>query len=404
MGTLFSSHYSTSFSPEECPEKIRKKKRNLVIGIPKENQHIEKRLALTPEAVARLVKSGYHVIVESGAGLGINYGDIYYADAGAEISTNIQDIFQANIVLKISQPTLEEITLSKSQTTIFSMLQLTSHYKSTMEAMLEKKINAAAYELFTDNRGRHPFINSISEIDGICAIMVASELLSNNYGGKGILLGGIPGVSPLEIVILGADVAGTAAARAAKGLGATVKIFDDDINNLRDLQNNIGQSLFTSNFHENVLRNALISADVVIGTMSFYTVNHRFCVSEELIKTMKKGAVLIDLSIGQGRGCFETSELDKEMKKSIYEKFGVLHYCTSNISSRVARTTSMAISNLLVPLLLNVENYQYFSQIIKSEPGFRSGFYLYKGHVVNQYISQFFNYPLKNIDLYLGSF
>lgn len=270
--------------------------------------------------------------------------------------------------------------------------------------MLQKKVNAIGYELITDSQGKFPFVNSISEIDGICGITLASELLSNSYGGKGILLGGIPGISPVEIIILGAGVAGTVAARAAMSLGATVKVFDHDINRLRKIQRCIGPHLFTSTYHENVLRNAFKTADVAIGTQHHFNEYNRFRISEELVRSMKKGAVILDLSIGQGGGSFETSEFDNEKKSVVYEQFGVLHYCIFNISSRVARTASMAISNCLLPLLLQVENYKYFNNILKTDAGFKSGIYLYKGHVVNRYIGNFFNLPTKNIELYLGGF
>ncbi len=403
MKKTFTHIHSESYFPEECLAAVAYSRRSLTIGVPKENQEIEKRLALTPEAVAQLVEAGHRVIIETEAGLGINYADIHYSEAGAEIVDTPAEVFLSDVVLKVSQPSIEEIGLMKSGATIFSMLQLNADSFRTIEAMMEKKVNAIGYELITDNEDTHPVVNSISEIEGNCAVIAAAELLSNRYGGKGILLGGIPGISPTEIVILGAGVSGTVVARLAAAFGATVKVFDHDINHLRKIQQQIGYNLFTSTFHENVFKNALKTADVVIGTIRYVNGSERFHVPEELVKIMKKGAVIIDLSVGHG-GCFETSDYEKEKKPKVYEKFGILHYCVPNLSSRVARTASMAMSNIMVPILLNMGSYSHFNNVIKSEIAFRSGLYIYKGRIVNHYVSSFFNLPLTGFELYFEGF
>ena len=350
-----------------------------------------------------LTDRGHHVLVESGAGLGINYSDNHYSEAGAEIVTTPAEVFQADIILKILPPLPQEILLMKPRSTVFSMVQLNLFSQEAFELMMAKRITAIAYELMSDDQRRCPVLNVISEIEGTASITIASELLSNTQGGKGILLGGIPGVSPTEIVIVGAGNAGTVAARAALALGASVKVFDDDINKLRTIQQVLGQGLFTSNFHPNVLHNAFRTADVVIGAMRYINTRYRYVIAEELVRTMKRGSLVIDLRISQG-GCFETTCCLANSDPSVFEQYGVLHYCIPNISNRVARTTSMAFSNIFVPIFLSLGDAGTVQNMIKTDDGFRSGVYMYCGKPVNSYVSNHFNLSSNNLDLYLSAF
>lgn len=262
---------STSFIVRELMLKAEKQKVSLSIGIPKENQTEEKRVSLTPETVSLLVSAGYRILFEAGAGLSINYSDSYYAESGAEIVETATEVFQADLILKILPPTLGEVQMMRARTTVFSFLYLHKLSRPLLDLMSEKKINALAYELIYDETGVSPFVTSISEIEGTSSITLAAELLSNAHGGKGILLGGIPGISPTEVVIVGAGVAGTMAARAALALGAVVKVFDDDILKLRNIRHELGNSLFTSTLQPNVLRNVFRSADVVSVSCSIST-------------------------------------------------------------------------------------------------------------------------------------
>ena len=402
----FSYTEETSFITKEIMKEITKSKNQLTIGIPKENYEEEKRLALTPEAVDMIVKAGQRVILETEAGLGINYSDAHYLDSGATIVKDKNDVFQSDVVFKISPPTTEEINRMKQRTTICSMLQLPDFSKETILAMTGKKINGIGYELISDNNGKcYPIRTAISEIEGAAAISVASELLSNICGGKGILMGGVPGVSPTEVIIIGAGAAGTIATRAALALGASVKIFDNDVNKLRNIQSVLGKSLFTSVFQPNVLLNAFRTADVVIGAMRYIDTGSsiRYVVTEDIIKTMKKGALIIDLRINQG-GCFETSCFLPQDHPSIFEKYGVLHYCVPNLSSRVARTASMALSNIFTPFITQMGEPGGFAGMTKSDYGFRSGFYMYGGKLVNAYVARYFNLPSNDIGLFLSAY
>lgn len=391
------------YIPQELLKEIGKIANRLVIGIPRERKDDERRLALTPEAVDMLTDCGHRVLVETGAGLGINYSDNHFSEAGAEIVATPAEVYQADIILKILPPLAAEVALMRPRTLLFSMIQLNLFASETFELMMAKRINAVAYELLADNLQRCPVLNVISEIEGTASITIASELLSNTQGGKGILLGGIPGVSPTEVVIIGAGNAGTVAARAALALGASVKVFDDDINKLRTIQQVLGQGLFTSNFHPNVLHNAFRSADVVIGAMRYINVQRRYVIAEELVRTMKRGALVIDLCMSQG-GCFETTCCLGGADPNVFEQYGVLHYCKPNISNRVARTTSMAFSNIFVGMLLSLGDAGSFPGLIKTDNGFRSGVYMYSGKPVNSYVANHFHLSANSLDLYLSAF
>ncbi len=389
--------------PKELQKELVYSRRSIKIGIPKEDLATEKRLAFTPEAVDMIVDAGHQVYLEEGAGLGVNYSDAEYAESGANIVDDKKKIFSCDLIFKIAPPTIAEVELMKDKSTVLSMLQVPDITIHTIKAMMAKRINAIGYELMSPDGRTFPVRNSISEIEGATSISVASDLLSNERGGKGVLMGGIPGVSPTEVIIIGAGVAGMVAARAALTLGAVVKIFDNDICKLRRLQNDLGAPVFTSVFQPNVLVNAFKSADVVIGAMRYINDPVRYVISEDLIKTMKKGALLIDLRINQG-GCFETTCFLTPEHPKIFEKHHVLHYCMPNISSRVARTTSMALSNIFIPLITRIGERGGVSQIASADMDFISGFYIYAGKLVNNYVAKHFNLPSNDIGLFLSVF
>ncbi|MDR2087097.1 MAG: alanine dehydrogenase [Dysgonamonadaceae bacterium] len=392
----------TTATPKELPKEINNRRHSLLIGVPRENVKIEKRLAFTPEAVDMIVDAGHRILFEEGAGAGINYSDAVYSESGAEITTR-ERVFDCDLIFKIAPPTLEEIARMKKKATVCSMLQLPDMSIKIIHAMAEKSINAAGYELMSPDGSTFPVRNSISEIEGAASVSVASEMLSNEKGGKGVLMGGIPGVSPVEVAIIGAGVAGAAAACAALALGATVKVFDNDIRKLRRLQNDLGHPVFTSVFQPNVLVNTFKSVDVVIGCMRYIGDPVRYVISKDVIKIMKKGSLIIDLRVNQG-GCFETTCFLPAGHPQIFEKYDVLHYCVPNLSSRVARTTSMALSNIFTPVILRAGEADGIAGITQRDPVFRSGLYMYAGKPVNTYVAKYFNLPANDIGLYLSAF
>jgi len=392
-----------AYIPQALLEELKRINNHLLIGIPKERYNGERRLALTPEAVGVLTDSGHRVLVEAGAGLGINYADNHFSEVGAEVVSTAAEVYQADYILKILPPLPAEVALMKPKSTLFSMVQLNLFLPESFEGMMQKRVNAFAYELITDENKRAPILSVMSEIEGNTSIMIASEMLSNTKGGKGILLGGMPGIPPTEVVIIGAGNAGTVAARAALGLGAMVKVFDNDINKLRTIQHILGQNIFTSNFHPNVLHNAFSSADVVIGAMRYVNTRRRYVISETLIQQMKKNSIVIDLRMNQG-GCFETTCGLSPSAPKVFEQYGIIHYCKPNLSNNVARTTSMAFSNILTPLISLLGDMGTIQTAIQADLCFRSGIYMYNGKPVNNYVSNHFNLLSNDLNIYISSF
>jgi alanine dehydrogenase len=374
----------------------------LSIGLPRENALVETRLALTPEGVAIVTEEGHSVYVQRGAGEPMSYSDLQYSEAGAYLVDDAAEVFGADIVLKIAPPTLAELNLMHDRSTLFSMLQLSNLSAECIRLMMKKKMNAIAYELIQDEQKAFPVVNSIAEIEGNTAIAVAAELMSNERGGKGLLLGGVAGITPTEVLILGAGITGSVAARTAMALGAQVKVFDHDISKLRKIQHYLGQQVFTSVIHPTVLIRSLATADAVIGNLRYINGSERFMVSEELVKKMKPGAIIIDMSVDQG-GCFETSEC-RTLQHPVFEKHGVIHYCVPNISARVARTSSMALSNIFAPMLLKIASSGSPNSAITESVGFRHGAFIYSGVLVNRLIGNYYNIPSNDIGLLIAGY
>jgi len=388
--------------PQEALQEIFNLTPKKRIGIPKEAQP-ETRLALTPEAVSFLTGMGFCITVEKDAGLGISYSDYRYAEAGARIVPTHEEVMKNDIILKMLPPTLAEVKMIRPRSLLFSLVQFKDFSKVAYEAMIRKNIDAIGYELMMDDEGVYPLMNAISEIEGTTSIAIASYLLSNAEHGKGVLLGSIPGIAPTEVLIIGAGVAGTNAARIALGMGALVKVFDNDINRLRTIQQVLGQNVYTSNFHPQVLSKAFRSADVVIGALRIINVSNHYIISEELVQEMKKGALIIDLRVNQG-ACFETTEAAFSSKHEIYEHCGVLHYCVPSISRMVARTASMAFSNVLVESVLSLSNTCSVQAALGCNSRLRNGMYLFKGTPVNDYVSSRFDTISTDIGLFLSAF
>lgn len=388
--------------PREEMLEVGKKPTNLSIGMPMEDQHQESRVSLTPEAVEILVNNGHEVRIENNAGKASNYTNSDYSEKGASIVTKKEDVFSSDIILKIAPPNLHEIKMLTAQQILFSSLHLQSQNKEFMQELISRKITAIAFEKIKDENNSYPVTSSMSAIAGNTAVLIAAEYLSNLRGGKGVMLGGITGITPTEVVILGAGTAAEYAVRAAMGLGAFVKVFDQSVPRLRRLQNNVGVRLHTSVFHPRVIKNALKSADVLIGAIHMIEKGPRYYVTEDMVKVMKKGSVIVDLSIDQG-GCVETSEC-RNQHDPTFIKHGVVHYCVPNIPSSVARTASIAISNVLLPLLLEMAEAGGLNKKLKEDKGLRHGVYVYNGILTNEFIGKLFDLPSKDIDLFMAAF
>jgi alanine dehydrogenase len=388
--------------PQEEMLAVGKKYKKLTIGLPRDKQLIEQRVSLTPEAVEVLVDSGHEVLIESKAGEGARYNDTDYSECGAFILDNKKQVFNADIILKVSSLEIKEIELLKGNQVILSSVHLAKQSEEYIRGLMDKKATAFAIEQIRDEHDCYPVIQSMSAISGISAINIAAELLSNQNGGKGVLLGGISGITPTEVIIIGADTVAEFAARAALGLGALVKVFDNSPQKLEELQRYLGQRLHTSIFHPKVLKRALKSADVVIGALNLWDTGPRYFVTEDMVKEMKKGSVIIDLSIDQG-GCIETSEY-RTLQEAVYTKHNVIHFTVPNMPSRVARTASIALSNILSPILVTVGSSGGFKPFLKANLGVRNSVYLYNGILTNEFLGHRFGIPSKNIDLLMAAF
>jgi alanine dehydrogenase len=379
-----------------------KKYKKLTIGIPRENQSIEQRVSLTPEAVEVLIDNGHEVLLESKAGEGARYTDNNYSECGAFIIDNKKQVLNADVVLKVSPLEIKEIELLKGNQVILSSVHISRQSEDYIRGLMDKKSTAISIEQIRDEHDYYPVIQSMSAISGISAINIAAELLSNQNDGKGVLLGGISGITPTEVVIIGADTVAEFAARAALGLGALVRVFDNSPQKLGELQRCLGQRLLTSIFHPKVLRRALKSADVVIGALNLWDTGPRYFVTEDMVREMKRGSVVIDLSIGQG-GCIETSEY-RTLQNAVYMKHNVIHYSVPNLPSRVARTASIALSNILSPILVTIGSSGGFKPFLKANLGVRNSVYIYNGILTNEYLGSRFDIPSKNIDLLMAAF
>ena len=385
--------------PQEEKLEIARHKSELFIGIPKETSYQERRICLTPDAVHSLTAHGHRILIESGAGESSSYSDKEYSDAGAEITSDTNKVLSCPMLLKVEPLTMAEIELVNPNTIVISAIQLKTRKKEYFEKLSKKKITALAFEYIKDEDGSYPAVKSLSEIAGTASILVAAELMINNQFGKGLLFGNITGVPPTDVVIIGAGTVGEFATRAALGLGASVKVFDNSLSRLRRLQNNIGTRIYTSVLNPKVLAKSIKRADVVIGALRSPLGRTPCVVTEEMIQSMKSGSVAVDVSIDQG-GCFETSRVTNHNEPTFVEH-GVIHYCVPNIASRVARTASFALSNIFSPILVEMGDRGGCKDLIKSDEGFRGGVYIYNGTLTNEVLGKVFDLKYKNIELLL---
>ena len=388
-----------SLLPKEEMLEIARKKGSLYIGIPKEIAFQERRVSLVPEAVSLMVSNGHRVRIETKSGEMSSFSDHDYSEAGAEICYTAKEIYECDIIFKVAPPTEEEVDMMKGNQTLISALQISIQPKEILQKLMQKKITAIAWDYIRDEDDVFPVVRTMGEIAGTTSMLIAGELLSSYNSGKGIMLGGIAGVQPTEVVVIGAGTVGEYACRAALGLGASVKVFDSSISKLRRIQNDLGTRIYTSVLQPKVLAKSLMRADVVIGALRASLGKTPCVVTEEMVENMQKGSVLVDVSIDQG-GCFETSRVTNH-KNPTFIKHGVIHYCVPNIASRVSRTASFALSNIFSPILLDMGNHGGCSSLIVNDIGFRGGVYIYKGILTSEVLGKVFDLKYKDIELLL---
>ncbi len=380
---------------------VQRKSNVLFIGIPKETTLQERRVALVPSAVATLVNHGHRVVIETEAGLRANYSDHRYSEAGADIAYSKEQVYKSDIIIKIAPPTIDEIDYLRPNQILFSPLHLPIITRDYIEKLRSKRVIAMAMEYIKDENNAFPVVRIMSELAGMSIMLTAAELMTNSNGGKGVLLGGVSGVPCAKVVILGAGVVAEFATRVAIGLGAEVRIFDDNISKLMRLQSQVGRQLNTSSLNPMQMEKELLTADVAIGAMHSPSGRTPIIVSEEIVSKMKRGAVIIDVSIDQG-GCFATSEVTNHDRPT-FTKHDVIHYCVPNIPSKVARTASIAVSNILVSILLRSGATGNLERLIQNDPGLQHGVYIYKGTLTNKYLSERFGIKYTDLELLITS-
>lgn len=377
-------------------------KQHLSLGIPRELAEDERRLALRPGAVQVLVNNGFEVLIEKGAGLRSNHDDQEYAEAGARIVYSAQDAFKADIVLKIGMPAAEELEYMQTGRTLLSAMHLRHMSREQLSVISRKRLNCLAFDLIQDKAEGLPITRAMSEIAGSTVMSIAAEYLNSFNNGRGVIMGGITGVPPSKVVILGAGTVAEYAARIALGMGAEVKVFDAHIYRLSRLKERLGYPhLYTSVFDNVAFKEAISRADVAIGAIHAQEGVCPCVVTEEMVSSMKQNSVIIDVSIDQG-GCFETSQ-ETSHSIPVYKKYGVIHYCVPNIPSRVSRTATAALSNILSPILLKIADAGTVDRMMLEHPWFAKGVYAYRGGVTYKPLSDAFGVPWKNLDLILVS-
>ncbi len=394
--------FQSGLLPQEEKLAVKTSRSSLVIGVPREHSFQENRISLCPESVQLIVENGHRVIVERGAGHLAGFRDDEYSDAGAEITDEPKTVFEASLVLKVAPLTHQELGYLGSGKTVFSALHPTVQTIEYYKTLMQKKSTAFAFEMIRDNTGMFPVLHSMSEIAGYTAMQIAAEYLSRSDFGRGVILGSVTGITPTEVVIIGAGTVGEFAARTALGLGATVKIFDNKLYKLKALQDKLSTRLFTSIIHPRVLQKALKTTDVLITALHSHHGRTPVVVSEEMVMTMKQGSIIVDASIDQG-GCVATS-MPTTHNNPVFQFNGVTHYCVPNMPSRVPRTASFALSNFFTPVLIDIGEHGSIEKYLVSDQGFRKGAYIFNGILTSKVIGDTFKLPYQDIELLMAAF
>ncbi len=396
MPTPKSPFTKAQLLPQEEMLEIARQQGELFIGIPKEAYFQEKRICLTPDAVSAIVNNGHRVLMEKGAGLEAGFSDADYSEAGAQLTEDTQKVFACPLILKVEPPTLEELEWIKPKTVLISALQLKTRQRKYFETLAKKKITALAFEFIKDEDHSYPLVKALSEIAGTASVLIAAELMVNAKRGNGLLFGNISGVPPIEVVVIGAGAVGEFAVRSALGLGANVKVFDSSITKLRTIQTNVGRILYTSTLQPKNLMKALLRCDVAIGAVRGHN-RAPILVSEDMVRRMKKGAVVIDVCVDMG-GCFETTEMTSHDSPTVI-KYDVIHYGVPNIPARYPKTASISISNIFTPYLLEIAENGGLENAIRFDDGLKNGLYFYRGILTSKAISDWFDLPYSDLNL-----
>ncbi len=376
--------------------------RSLKIGLPKEISNDESRISLTPAGVSVLTANGHDIFIEQGAGEEANFIDQEYAEAGAEISLTVDDLYKkSEMILKVAPPCPEEYELLQQDHLLFSALHLGNITEEFLDVLINNCIAAIGYEFIEGEDGEFPLVRMMHEITGSMAVQIAAHYLEKSSEGQGIMLGGISGIPPATVVILGAGITAEYAARTALGYGAQIFVMDNDLARLRHLENTLDRRITTAIANNQYLASALKLADVVIGATMVEGEQAPVWITEEMVSGMKEGSVIVDTVIDQG-GCIDTSKATTH-SDPMYVHEGVLHYCVPNIPSKVARTATYALNNVIVPYLLALGDAGGIEDCLWENTDLRNGTYVYKKNLTKKSLSKLFDMPYRDIDMLIAS-
>ena len=382
---------------------VHSSKTSLRIGIPRERTNEEQRVALTPSGVQTLSSFGHEVYVEKKAGDLAHFSNREYAEAGATIIDKPEALYsKCNLIAKVGPPCDEELPMLQEKQILFSALHLgNTAMPGLLQRITELSITGIGFEFIRDSDGTFPIVRMMHEIMGAMAVQVAVRYLESGSGGQGIMLGGISGVPPSTVVILGAGVIGEYAARTALGYGAHVIALDNDLGALRTMEHSLNRRIFTAMASEQYTASAVRSADVVIGAMMSSGHRAPLLVTEEMVASMKPGSVIVDLVIDQG-GCVETSRPTTH-SDPVFTMYDVIHYCVPNMPSNAARTATYALTNVLVPYLIQIGEVGNMNEALWRNVGLRNGTYSYRRHITKKSLSTMFDMPHRDIELLIAS-
>ncbi|MBB4839488.1 alanine dehydrogenase [Sphingomonas kyeonggiensis] len=360
------------------------------IGVPKEIKNHEYRVGLTPASVAELVHAGHEVLVETKAGMGIDFDDSAYTAVGAKIAPDAAAVFAgSDMIVKVKEPQAQEIALLEPRHVLFTYLHLAAD-KPQAEGLMKSGATCIAYETVTSNSGALPLLKPMSEVAGRMSVQVASHYLEKEQGGRGELLGGVPGVAPCKVAILGGGVSGINAAQMATGQRADVTIYDINNERLAELDMHFGSQIKTAYASKAAIAEAVKTSQVVIGAVLVPGAAAPKLVTRDMLKTMMRGSVLVDIAIDQG-GCFETSHATTH-DNPVYEVDGVIHYCVANMPGAVARTSAFALNNATLPFVLKLANLGA-EGAMKVDKHLANGLNVYKGKIAFKAVADDLDLP-----------
>ncbi len=379
-----------------------KSKKSLKIGLPKETSNDERRISLTPGGVSILTANGHEVLVEKNAGIDAHFPDREYEEAGAEISYSAEELFsQSEMIVKVAPPTKTELGWMQPDQILLSALHLGHTSGDFLQALINKGVCAIGYEFIKSEDGEFPIVCMMHEITGSMSVQIAAHYLENSSDGQGIMLGGISGIPPATVAILGAGITGEYAARTALGYGAQVFVMDNNLAQLRRLENALDRRIITATANHRYLTTALGFADVVIGAAMTEGERAPCWVTDPMVQSMKPGSVIVDTVIDQG-GCISSSEPTTH-SNPVFTKYDVIHYCVPNIPSNVARTATYALNNVIVPYLIDVGDTGGIQSCLWDNTALRNGTYTYKKHLTKKALADQFEMPFRDIEVLIAS-